>query len=179
VNTAWCSSIDAALLQRDRGRIASGHPNIRRPVSLVAGTALAVISSAPVEAQQTPEAISLPAVAVTAPATASLKTTLSPAADALPAETTTLGPEVIEREPIFSYGDIFRPLTGFDVSNLRSRRPRLWDFATRFHRCRARPRHRLFHRQCPSQRRLEHPHSELRRSGILIPETVRQIDIIR
>jgi hypothetical protein len=117
VNTVWCSSIDAASLQRDRGRIASGPPNTRRPVSLVAGTALAVISSAPVKAQQTPETISLPPVAVTAPATASLKTTLSPAADALPAETTTLGPEAIQREPIFSYGDIFRPLTGFDVSN--------------------------------------------------------------
>jgi outer membrane receptor for ferrienterochelin and colicin len=77
---------------------------------------VAVIGIAEVEAQE-PAEINLPPAAVTAPMTASLKTMLSPAADALPAETTTLGPEQIERTPIFSYGDIFRPLTGFDVSN--------------------------------------------------------------
>lgn len=42
---------------------------------------------------------------------------LSPAVSALPANTTTLDAATIAKLPIFSYGDIFRPLTGFDVSN--------------------------------------------------------------
>jgi outer membrane receptor protein involved in Fe transport len=45
------------------------------------------------------------------------KTVLSPAVSALPASTTTVDSRTIERLPVFSYGDIFRPLTGFDVSN--------------------------------------------------------------
>ena len=42
---------------------------------------------------------------------------LSPAVSALPANTTALDGQAIRRLPIFSYGDIFRPLGGFDVSN--------------------------------------------------------------
>lgn len=42
---------------------------------------------------------------------------LSPVVSALPANTTTLDGQTIRRLPIFSYGDIFRPLGGFDVSN--------------------------------------------------------------
>jgi outer membrane receptor protein involved in Fe transport len=86
-------------------------------ILLFAASASAMIAGSSVAAQEVPGAINLPPVAVTAPATVSIKTTLSPSADALPAETTTLGPEAIQREPIFSYGDIFRPLTGFNVSN--------------------------------------------------------------
>jgi outer membrane receptor protein involved in Fe transport len=88
----------------------------RRRCALLAAC-LAASGGRPLEAQETPSSTTLPPVSVTASAVASAKTTLSPAADALPAETTTLGPKAIEREPIFSYGDIFRPLTGFDVSN--------------------------------------------------------------
>jgi len=83
----------------------------------VAGVVWASLTTRAVGADEPPSAISLPPVSVTASVTASLKTTLSPSPDALPAETTTLGPEAIQREPIFSYGDIFRPLTGFDISN--------------------------------------------------------------
>lgn len=42
---------------------------------------------------------------------------LSPAASALPANTTTIDAATIARLPVSSYGDIFRPLAGFDVSN--------------------------------------------------------------
>lgn len=42
---------------------------------------------------------------------------LSPAVAALPANTTTLDAAAIGKLPVFSYGDLFRPLTGFDVSN--------------------------------------------------------------
>ena len=42
---------------------------------------------------------------------------LSPAVTALPANTTTLDAAAIGKLPVFSYGDLFRPLTGFDVSN--------------------------------------------------------------
>ena len=42
---------------------------------------------------------------------------LSPAVSALPANTTTLDATTIGRLPVFSYGDLFRPLGGFDVSS--------------------------------------------------------------
>jgi outer membrane receptor protein involved in Fe transport len=45
------------------------------------------------------------------------KTALSAAASALPATTTTIGATAIGRMPITSYGDLFRSLPGFNVSN--------------------------------------------------------------
>ena len=42
---------------------------------------------------------------------------LSPAASAQPAATTTVGAPTIQRMPVISYGDIFRSLPGFNVSN--------------------------------------------------------------
>ena len=42
---------------------------------------------------------------------------LSPAASAQPAASVTLNAKQIERTPVNSYGDIFRPLPGIDVSN--------------------------------------------------------------
>lgn len=46
-----------------------------------------------------------------------LKTTLSPSIEALPASTTVIDAAEIARLPVQSYGDIFRPIAGFDVSN--------------------------------------------------------------
>lgn len=46
-----------------------------------------------------------------------LKTTLSPSVEALPANTTVIDAAQIARLPVQSYGDIFRPIAGFDVSN--------------------------------------------------------------
>jgi outer membrane receptor protein involved in Fe transport len=42
---------------------------------------------------------------------------LSPAAAALPAATTRIDPATLYRRPYVSYGDIFRPVEGFNVSN--------------------------------------------------------------
>lgn len=53
---------------------------------------------------------------IAGPAT-SLKTALSPSVAALPASTTVLGAAEIARLPVQSYGDLFRPIAGFDVSN--------------------------------------------------------------
>ena len=46
-----------------------------------------------------------------------LKTTLSPTASALPGNTTVIDAAEIARLPVQSYGDLFRPVAGFDVSN--------------------------------------------------------------
>jgi len=61
----------------------------------------------------------LPAVTVTAAAPVPDRTTLSPDAAAQPANTTVLDQRTIQREPNTSYGDLFRPLPGFNVSNYR------------------------------------------------------------
>lgn len=45
------------------------------------------------------------------------RTALSPSVGALPANTTVIGADEIARLPVASYGDIFRPVAGFDVSN--------------------------------------------------------------
>ena len=66
-----------------------------------------------------PSPTSLPAIDVAGAATAGLRTSLSPRAASLPANTTVVDAATLERLPVFSYGDIFRPLTGFDVSNYR------------------------------------------------------------
>ena len=42
---------------------------------------------------------------------------LSPAVAALPAASTSIDSETIYRRPYVTYGDIFRPVTGFNVSN--------------------------------------------------------------
>lgn len=46
-----------------------------------------------------------------------LRTTLSPTASALPGNTTVIDAAEIARLPVQSYGDLFRPVAGFDVSN--------------------------------------------------------------
>ncbi|GBU18180.1 MULTISPECIES: TonB-dependent receptor [Methylobacterium] len=53
---------------------------------------------------------------IAGPATG-LRTALSPSVAALPASTTVLGAAEIARLPVQSYGDLFRPIAGFDVSN--------------------------------------------------------------
>ena len=59
--------------------------------------------------------------AVPAPTIASplpnLKTALFPSASALPGNTTVIDAAEIARLPVQSYGDLFRPVAGFDVSN--------------------------------------------------------------
>lgn len=48
---------------------------------------------------------------------ANLKTVLSPSVSALPGNTTVIDAVEIARLPVQSYGDLFRPVAGFDVSN--------------------------------------------------------------
>ena len=63
-------------------------------------------------------ATALPAVEVEGSGTVTgLRTGLSSRPDALPANTTVVDAAALQKAPLFSYGDIFRPLTGFDVSN--------------------------------------------------------------
>ena len=45
------------------------------------------------------------------------RTDLSPAPAALPAPVTVITPTQIERTPVASYGDVFRPVPGMDVAN--------------------------------------------------------------
>lgn len=45
------------------------------------------------------------------------RTALTPSAAALPANTTIIDKAALAKLPVFSYGDVFRPFTGFDVSN--------------------------------------------------------------
>lgn len=59
----------------------------------------------------------LPAVEVASGRQPALRTTLSASASALPANTSTVEADALGRLPVLSYGDVFRPLTGFDVSN--------------------------------------------------------------
>lgn len=46
-----------------------------------------------------------------------VKTTLSPSVAALPANTTVIDASELARLPVQTYGDIFRPVAGFDVAN--------------------------------------------------------------
>ncbi|MGA4552874.1 TonB-dependent receptor [Methylorubrum aminovorans] len=49
--------------------------------------------------------------------TPNLKTALSPSVSAMPGNTTVIDAAEIARLPVQSYGDLFRPVAGFDVSN--------------------------------------------------------------
>jgi outer membrane receptor protein involved in Fe transport len=80
---------------------AAPRPQVRRPTS----TARTVRTS--------------PARSTTQPAAPAeiTRSDLSPAAAALPAASTTIDAATIYRRPYASYGDIFRPVAGFNVSN--------------------------------------------------------------
>ena len=85
--------------------------------AVVAIGAASVCATVTTRAQDAGSTLPLVEVAGDAGASAPLRTSLSPSVSALPANTTVVDAAAISRTPVFSYGDILRPLTGFDVSN--------------------------------------------------------------
>ncbi|MBI3446962.1 MAG: TonB-dependent receptor plug domain-containing protein [Magnetospirillum sp.] len=85
----------------------------RRAVAL-AGTGMLVLAAGDAWAQS---ATSLGTVTVTGQAVPSSQSMVTAAPEALPASTTVIGAEEIERRPLAHYVDIFRPVAGMIVSN--------------------------------------------------------------
>lgn len=69
------------------------------------------------ELQVTAQGGSANSVAAVAGPAANLKTQISPSVLALPGNSTVIDAAEIARLPVQSYGDLFRPVAGFDVSN--------------------------------------------------------------